>query len=39
MAVPKVNKKYLEDLESMGFPQARSIRALHYSGQLIHYRN
>ncbi|KAF7845577.1 UBX domain-containing protein 1-like [Senna tora] len=32
MALPKVNKMLLEELESMGFPQARAIRALHYSG-------
>ncbi|XP_027337098.1 UBX domain-containing protein 1-like [Abrus precatorius] len=32
MAVPKVNEKLLEDLEEMGFPQARAIRALYYSG-------
>ncbi|KAK7389372.1 hypothetical protein VNO78_24338 [Psophocarpus tetragonolobus] len=32
MAVPKVNEKLLEDLEEMGFPKARAIRALYYSG-------
>lgn len=32
MAVPKVNKMFLEELESMEFPQARATRALHYSG-------
>ncbi|KAJ7950459.1 UBX domain-containing protein 1-like [Quillaja saponaria] len=32
MAVPEVNKMLLEEIESMGFPQARAIRALHYSG-------
>ncbi|TKY68639.1 UBX domain-containing protein 1-A [Spatholobus suberectus] len=32
MAVPKVNEKFLEDLEVMGFPMARATRALHYSG-------
>ncbi|KAG2711992.1 hypothetical protein I3760_04G103800 [Carya illinoinensis] len=32
MAVPKVNNKMLEELEDMGFPKARAIRALHYSG-------
>lgn len=35
MAVPKVNKKMLEDLEDMGFPKARAIRALHFSGELF----
>ncbi|XP_021736963.1 UBX domain-containing protein 1-like isoform X4 [Chenopodium quinoa] len=32
MAVPKVDKKLLEQLEEMGFSLARSIRSLHYSG-------
>ncbi|KAM5563065.1 hypothetical protein ABKV19_017984 [Rosa sericea] len=32
MAVPRVNKKLLQELESMGFPAARATRALHYSG-------
>ncbi|KAF5458211.1 hypothetical protein F2P56_022261 [Juglans regia] len=32
MAVPKVNNKMLEELEDMGFPKARAVRALHYSG-------
>ncbi|XP_062023672.1 uncharacterized protein LOC133739869 isoform X3 [Rosa rugosa] len=32
MAVPRVNKKLLQELESMGFPTARATRALHYSG-------
>uniref|UniRef100_A0A1D1XUY9 UBX domain-containing protein 1-A n=1 Tax=Anthurium amnicola TaxID=1678845 RepID=A0A1D1XUY9_9ARAE len=32
MAVPEVDKKLLEELESMGFPTARATRALHYSG-------
>lgn len=38
MAVPKVNNKMLEELEDMGFPKARAIRALHYSGELIYGR-
>lgn len=33
MAVPNVNNKMLEELEDMGFPKARAIRALHYSGE------
>ncbi|KAG2585181.1 hypothetical protein PVAP13_6KG376200 [Panicum virgatum] len=32
MAVPQVDKKMLSELESMGFPTTRSIRALHFSG-------
>ncbi|XP_062192049.1 uncharacterized protein LOC133895615 isoform X2 [Phragmites australis] len=32
MAAPQVNKKMLGELEVMGFPTVRSIRALHYSG-------
>lgn len=32
MVVPEVDKKILEELESMGFPTARATRALHYSG-------
>ncbi|KAI9077696.1 hypothetical protein K1719_032811 [Acacia pycnantha] len=32
MAVPKVDKKMLEELEAMGFPKAKATRALHYSG-------
>ncbi|XP_051203058.1 uncharacterized protein [Lolium perenne] len=32
MAVPQVDKKMLGELEEMGFPAIRSIRALHYSG-------
>lgn len=32
MVVPEVDKKLLEELESMGFPTARATRALHYSG-------
>lgn len=32
MVVPEVDKKLLEDLESMGFPTARATRALHLSG-------
>lgn len=35
MAVPKVNKQMLKELESMGFPTVRAIRGLHFSGQ--HY--
>ncbi|GMN63916.1 hypothetical protein TIFTF001_032980 [Ficus carica] len=35
MVVPEVDKKLLEELESMGFPTARATRALHYSGELI----
>ncbi|CAO2192217.1 unnamed protein product [Urochloa humidicola] len=32
MAVPQVDKKMLGELEAMGFPTIRSIRALHFSG-------
>ncbi|OIW17990.1 hypothetical protein TanjilG_31363 [Lupinus angustifolius] len=32
MVVPEVDKKILEELESMGFSTARATRALHYSG-------
>ncbi|NP_001150837.1 UBA/UBX 33.3 kDa protein [Zea mays] len=32
MAVPQVDKKMLGELEAMGFPTARSVRALHFSG-------
>ncbi|KAF8394067.1 hypothetical protein HHK36_020271 [Tetracentron sinense] len=32
MAVPEVDKNMLGELEEMGFPTARAIRALHYSG-------
>eukprot|EP00250_Pteridium_aquilinum_P034174 c7186_g1_i1 orf=303-1526(-) len=32
LVAPEVNKQMLEELESMGFPQARAIRALHFSG-------
>jgi UBX domain-containing protein 1/4 len=32
MAVPQVNKRILDELEVMGFPTVRSIRALHFSG-------
>ncbi|PKU81054.1 hypothetical protein MA16_Dca024026 [Dendrobium catenatum] len=32
MIIPEVDKKLLEELESMGFPTARATRALHYSG-------
>lgn len=37
MAVPVVNKKFLEELESMGFPRVRATRALHYSGGLLSF--
>ncbi|XP_020526534.1 UBX domain-containing protein 1 isoform X2 [Amborella trichopoda] len=32
MVVPEVNKELLKELESMGFPTARAMRALHFSG-------
>ncbi|XP_050215845.1 uncharacterized protein LOC126666952 [Mercurialis annua] len=32
MVVPEVSQSILEELEGMGFPKARAIRALHYSG-------
>jgi hypothetical protein len=32
MVVPEVNKEALAELESMGFPAARSTRALHFTG-------
>lgn len=32
MAAPEVNKQMLKELESMGFPTIRAIRALHFSG-------
>ncbi|KAK4270208.1 hypothetical protein QN277_023274 [Acacia crassicarpa] len=32
MAVPKVDKKMLEELDAMGFPKAKATRALYYSG-------
>jgi hypothetical protein len=32
MVVPEVNKEALAELEAMGFPTARSTRALHFSG-------
>ncbi|XP_020206127.1 UBX domain-containing protein 1 [Cajanus cajan] len=32
MVVPEVDKKLLEELETMGFSTARATRALHYSG-------
>ena len=35
MAVPQVDKKMLGELEAMGFPTTRSIRALHFSGMSI----
>ncbi|XP_072991870.1 uncharacterized protein [Typha latifolia] len=34
MAILEVNKRILEELESMGFPTARATRALHSSGNL-----
>jgi len=34
MVVPEVDKKLLEELESMGFSTTRATRALHYSGEL-----
>ncbi|KAK8948484.1 hypothetical protein KSP39_PZI005422 [Platanthera zijinensis] len=34
MVIPEVDKKLLEELESMGFPTARATRALHYSGKI-----
>ncbi|XVF37986.1 hypothetical protein REPUB_Repub20aG0058700 [Reevesia pubescens] len=35
MVMPEVDKKLLEELEAMGFPTARAIRALHFSGKAI----
>lgn len=35
MIIPEVDKKLLEELESMGFPTARATRALHYSGENV----
>ncbi|KAI7726140.1 hypothetical protein M8C21_008624 [Ambrosia artemisiifolia] len=32
MDVEGVNKKLLDELEDMGFPLARAMRALYYSG-------
>lgn len=32
LVVPEVNVEIKEELISMGFPEARSIRALHFSG-------
>ncbi|KAG0461126.1 hypothetical protein HPP92_021423 [Vanilla planifolia] len=32
MVIPEVDKKLLEELESMGFSTARATRALHFSG-------
>ncbi|KAF2920595.1 uncharacterized protein [Oryza sativa Japonica Group] len=32
MATPQLDKRILSELELMGFPTARSIRALHFSG-------
>ncbi|PRQ25505.1 putative peptide-N(4)-(N-acetyl-beta-glucosaminyl)asparagine amidase [Rosa chinensis] len=37
MAVPRVNKKLLQELETMGFPTAWETRALHYSGGFLVY--
>lgn len=34
MVVPEVNQQLLSELEEMGFPKERAIRALHYSGML-----
>ncbi|MCO5584165.1 hypothetical protein L7F22_038088 [Adiantum nelumboides] len=36
LVVPEVNKQMLEELKDMGFPQARAIRALHFSGHLLY---
>ena len=36
MVVPEVDKKLLEELESMGFPTERATRALHYSDTCQH---
>ena len=38
MVVPEVNEKLLEELEAMGFPKARSTRALHYCGECIAFK-
>lgn len=38
MVVPEVNGKLLEELEAMGFPKARSTRALHYCGECIAFK-
>lgn len=35
MATPQLDKRILSELELMGFPTARSIRALHFSGMSI----
>ncbi|XP_016551003.1 UBX domain-containing protein 1 isoform X2 [Capsicum annuum] len=32
MVVPEVDQNLLSELETMGFPKARAIRALHFSG-------
>lgn len=37
MDFPEVNMKLLGELEEMGFPLARAMRALHYSGLFIGY--
>lgn len=39
MVIPDVDKKLLEELESMGFSTARATRALHFSGELTHTPN
>lgn len=39
MVVPEVDKKLLEELESMGFSTARATRALHFSGELTSIPN
>lgn len=33
MVVPEVDQNLLSELETMGFPKARAIRALHFSGE------
>lgn len=37
--MPEVDKKLLEELESMGFPTARATRALHFSGDVPYFFN
>lgn len=39
MAIPQVDKKMLDELEAMGFPTARSVRALHFSGMSFFQTN
>ncbi|EPS62580.1 hypothetical protein M569_12208 [Genlisea aurea] len=34
MVVPEVNQQLLSELEEMGFPKERAIRALHFSGNV-----